>query len=135
MQDAVTAPATLGFMDSMKDYISPDYWVKRFNLDKEKMINLALYFGAGFIIGFLLKKYSRYVFSFALISLAIAVLIYLDIVTFAVNWSKVYSMIGLQSSTMAPDANLVALFWAWAKLNAGMVFSFILGFLFGLKVG
>ena len=135
MQGATPAPATMGFMEKMKIYLSPDYWVKRFNLDKEKLINMALYFGAGFFLGFLFKKYNRYVFAFALFSLAIAALMYLDIVSFAINWSKVHSMLGLQSTTMPPDATLLSLFWKWAKLNAAMVFSFALGFLIGLKVG
>jgi len=129
------APTTVGFMEKMKVYVSPDYWVQRFNLDKEKLINLALYFGAGFFLGFLLKKYSRYVFAFALFSLALLALMYLEVVTIAINWSKVHSMLGLQSTTMPPDATVLSLFWEWAKLNASMVFSFALGFLLGLKVG
>lgn len=137
MQDITppTAPTTVGFMEKVKGYLSPDYWVQRFNLDKEKIINLALYFGAGFFLGFLLKKYNRYVFAFALFSLAMAALMYLDVISFAINWSKVHSMLGLQSTTMPPDATLLSLFWEWAKLNASMAFSFALGFLLGLKVG
>jgi uncharacterized membrane protein (Fun14 family) len=137
MQD-ITIPAastTVGFMEKIKGYLSPDYWIQRFNLDKEKLINLALYFGAGFFLGFLLKKYSRYVFAFALFSLGMAALMYLDVVSFAINWSKVHSMLGLQSTTMPPDATILSLFWEWAKLNASMAFSFALGFLLGLKVG
>lgn len=135
MQDAGTAPVTVGFLEKMKVFASPDYWMQRFNLDKEKIINLLLYFGAGFLLGFLLKKYSRYVFAFALFALALTALMYSDIVSFSINWPKVHSMVGLQSATMPPDATLLTLFWEWAKLNASMAFSFVLGFLLGLKVG
>lgn len=137
MQDMAPAATTttVGFMEKIKGYLSPDYWVQKFNLDKEKVINMLLYFGAGFLLGFLLKKYNRYVFAFALFSLAIAALMYLDVISFAINWPKIHSMLGLQVTTMPSDATLMSLFFEWAKLNAAMVFSFILGLLVGLKVG
>jgi hypothetical protein len=137
MQDVVTAPAsqaTVGFMEKAKGWLNPDYWMQKFNLDKDKLINLALYFGAGFFIGFLLKKYSRYVFAFALFSLAIVGLMYIDVVSFAINWTKIYGMLGLKATALPADATFWAIMWEWVKLNAAMVISFAFGFLFGTKV-
>jgi hypothetical protein len=127
--------ATVGFMEKAKTYLNPDYWMQKLNLDREKVINIALYFGAGFFLGFLIKKYNRYVFAFALFSLALAGFMYLDLVTIAINWSKIYGFIGLKTTSLPADATFWAIMWEWTKLNAVMVFSFLLGFLFGIKVG
>ncbi|PKN03600.1 hypothetical protein CVU75_01420 [Candidatus Dependentiae bacterium HGW-Dependentiae-1] len=127
------ATTNTGWVASVKETMSPDYLMKKFDLTSDKLINIGLYLAAGFFAGFLLKKYAHVLFTVAMGIAILAVLHYSGVITVVINWDK------LQALGLGPvptvDATLVTLMWEWAKIHVAVVLSFIIGFLIGLKVG
>lgn len=128
-----SATTNTNWVASVKETMSPDNLMKKFDLTSDKLINIGLYLAAGFFAGFLLKKYAHFLFTVAMGVVILAVLHYSGFITVIINWDK------LQALGIGPvptiDATLLSLGWEWAKMNTAVVLSFIIGFLVGLKVG
>ncbi len=123
-----------GLFTRIKETLSPDALAERFNLTKSRMLEMGLYLLVGFIVGFLLKKYSRFVFAAALIGILLVVLHQLNILTLSINWAQVRETLGIAPSSAAPDATLLNVYWEWVKANVALVLSFSVGFLVGLRL-
>lgn len=128
-----SAGANTNWVTSVKDTMSPDNLMKKFDLTSDKLINIGLYLAAGFFAGFLLKKYAHALFTVALGIAILSVLHYSGFITVAINWDK------LQAIGVGPvptiDSTVLSLAWEWVKLHVAVVLSFIIGFLIGVKVG
>lgn len=127
------ATTNTDWVSSVKETMSPDNLMKKFDLTSDKLINIGLYLAAGFFAGFLLKKYAHVLFTIALGIAILSVLHYSGFITVAINWDK------LQALGLGPvptiDATVLTLAWEWVKMHVAVVLSFIIGFLIGVKVG
>jgi len=124
---------SMSWLDRMKSSLNVDTMVQKLRMSKGKLIEIALYFGAGFLTGFLLRKYAQYVVVGIVFIVALAVLQQLDILSIVINWNKIYELFGMQPTT--PGTQALGSYWEWVKNNFLLIFSFSTGFLLGLKVG
>ena len=130
------APApvqTASFLERMKHYLNPKNMMETISTSKDKIVEMGMYLGIGFLAGFLLKKYSKYIIILLLCVAALVVLQQFEILTVVFNTTKIQEVFGIKTSTM--DADLFSVYWHWIKLNFSIVLSFSIGFLLGLKVG
>ncbi len=132
----VSTPApvqTASFLERMKHYLNPKNLMETISTSKDKIVEMGIYLGIGFLAGFLLKKYSKYIIILLLCVAALVVLQQFEILTVVFNTTKIQEVFGIKTSTM--DADLFSVYWHWIKLNFSIVLSFSIGFLLGLKVG
>lgn len=140
MQDAVQAPPapqaapSHGMLDTVKHNLNLQKLMDNVKHSKDKVFEAGLYAGIGFISGFLLKKYSTYVFVCVLLLVGLGVLQQLNVIDFMVNWDKVNELFGIQAAAVTPD-NLISLIWEWMKVNMIISISYLVGLFVGLKVG
>lgn len=123
-----------GLIESLKNAMQPESIASKIGMDKNVLIDIGLYGAIGFIVGFLLKKYSEYFIAFALFIVGIVVLQQFDYVSFSINTPKIHQMLGLQSAPVVGDKYGVLLL-EWMKANVAGSASLVVGFLIGLKVG
>jgi len=123
-----------GLIESLKNAMQPESIANKIGMDKNMLIDIGLYGAIGFIVGFLLKKYSEYFIAFALFVVGIVVLQQFDYVSFSINTPKIHQMLGLQSAPVVGDKYGVLLL-EWMKANVAGSASLVVGFLIGLKVG
>ena len=140
MQDALQAPPVpqaepaRGLLDNLKQNFNVQGVVDQVRHSKDKLFEAGLYAGIGFISGFLLKKYSTYVFVCVLLLVGLGVLQHLQVVDVLVNWDKVNELFGIQAATVSAD-NLISMIWEWMKVNLVISISYLVGLFIGLKVG
>ena len=127
------APQEVSFLARMKHYLNPKQLMQTISSSKDKIMEMGLYLGIGFLAGFLLKKYSKYVLIVLLCIAGLVVLQQFEIVTVLFNTVKIQEVFGIRSSSL--DADLFSVYWHWIKINFPIVLSFSIGFLVGLKVG
>lgn len=131
------APAekTNGVFDTIKERLAPGPLLDKIKASKDRLFEIALYSGIGFISGFLLKKYSTYVGVCVLVLIGLGVLHHLGVIHILVNWDKVNEIFGIQAAHNVTADNIITLIWEWVKVNMLISISYIVGFFIGLKVG
>jgi|GEM_PF-679245 uncharacterized membrane protein (Fun14 family) len=140
MQDAMKAPPapqvepSQGMLDTVKQNLNLQGVMDNVKHSKDKLFEAGLYAGIGFISGFLLKKYSTYVFVCVLLLVGLGVLQHLNVIDLIVNWDKVNELFGIQAATVTADS-LISLVWEWMKVNMVISISYLVGLFIGLKVG
>ena len=127
-----TSTTTTSWFDKFKDSVSMHALKEKFS--KQKIAEIALYLGVGFLCGFLIKRYAHLIIFVILIAIGGFVLQQMGIITFAVNWVKIQDMFGIVQTT-GEQSDWLAAYWAWLTLNWAIVASFIIGLLIGLKLG
>ena len=125
------APMQLSWFDKIKQTLRIDELTKSLNISKQTIIDVALYAGIGFLIGFLLKKYSYVVAVAVVIVLGIIILQQFDFISLTINWNHVNDVLGLKGTVMPVETN----WWEWVKVNAIALFSLFVGIALGLKIG
>jgi FUN14 family protein len=127
-----TNPVEVGWFDKLKNSLQFNKLAEKLNFSKHKILDMALFFGIGFLSGFLWKRYATY-FIAALIFVAVLILLnQLDLITININWIKLQECCGVEPARA--DADILAMIWDWSKNNILIIFSFIIGFCFGAKV-
>ena len=122
----------IGWFDKLKSSFQWDTLKQKLNLSPNKLLDIAFFFGIGFLIGFLWKRYAHY-FIAAIIFITLLIVLYqLEIIFIQINWSKIQECCGITS--VGPHVDFISLLIAWAKVNFLILISFILGFCFGAKV-
>lgn len=121
-----------GWMDTVKSKSSS--LIEKIRDSKETIFDIALYGGLGFLLGYLVKKFSSYLIAFAIFILILFVLQQFEFMFVAINWAKVQSTLGIQPVNSA-EASILGAVWEWMKANVLISVSFIIGFLLGLKFG
>lgn len=101
---------------------------------KDTLFDIALYGGLGFLVGYLVKKFSGYLIMLAIFIVVILALQQFELLFVSVNWAKIQSAVGIQPA-VTPDASMLGMVWEWMKVNVLISVSFIIGFLLGLKFG
>jgi len=137
MEIPVAAPEKVvvpeaGWLETFKQKLNIDGLMQKMNLSKERVFEIGLYLGIGFLAGFLFKKYAKYLFIVVLTVVGLAVLHHLGFVEFTINWEKVQ---GIQPIPTPMDATIWSVYWEWIKANVAIVLSFSVGFLVGFRVG
>jgi uncharacterized membrane protein (Fun14 family) len=123
-----------GFVETIKNTLEPESVATKFGVDKNLLIDVGLYGAIGFIVGFLLKKYSEYFISLAMLIVGLVVLQQFDYISLTINTTKLHNALGLQESFIAGDA-YGSLLWSWMRSHVISSSSLVVGFLIGLKVG
>lgn len=131
---ATTTKPEMGLLDTLKNKLNPSTLMQRLHLTQDVLIDMALYLGVGFLSGFLIKKYGKYIFVFVVCIVALIVAQQAGIISVTVYWNKIQEFFGVQPVDTAPEG-LFAGYWDWAKEHIALVISFSIGFLVGLRVG
>ncbi len=127
-----TEAVQLSWFDKLKNSLNLEALAQKLNLSKYRMLDLALFFGIGFLIGFLWKRYANYFIAMVLFGTLLFILNQLEVVSLHINWIKVQECCGV--SPAHADADILSMIWEWIKLNVLIIVSFVLGFCFGAKV-
>ena len=104
------------------------------NINTDRLMQLGMYFGFGFVAGFLLKRFANYVVVALLTILALVLLHQFGVITITIDPIKMKEVFGIEQ-TVTIDTNIFAIYWEWIKLNATLVISFVIGAVVGLKLG
>ena len=125
----------LSFFDRLKDNLNPTNLMERLNLSKNKLIELGLYLGIGFLSGFLFKKYFKYMLVFVAFIGCLYWLQYMNVITVVINADRAQEIFGVQPGAVFEDAGLMSQYWEWVKANVALVLTYSIGFFIGLKLG
>ena len=120
-------------IESFKHALQPETIAHKLGIDKNTLIDIGVYGAIGFIVGFLLKKYSEYFIAFVLFVVGIIILQQLGYVSMEFNTAKIHDVLGLPTVFVANDS-YGALLLEWLKSNVPAAASLIIGFLIGLKI-
>ncbi|HLJ31640.1 MAG TPA: FUN14 domain-containing protein [Candidatus Babeliales bacterium] len=131
LNESYVAKPTL--IESIKNAMQPEAIANKIGMDKNMLIDITLYGAIGFIIGFLLKKYSEYFISLLLLIIAIVILQQFDYISVSLNTAKIQELFGMEPMTIANDKYGVMLL-EWIRANVAGSVSLLVGFLIGLKV-
>jgi len=128
------ASTTPNLVNTVKTNFSVDGIINYIVQSKEVIFEIGLYGLLGFAVGYLLKRYSGFIVTFALVIVILVVLNQFGLVTIFLNWNKFYEYIGVQPALVSTD-NLIAVGTEWARTNIIVVASAAIGFLIGLRAG
>ncbi len=132
---AAAVEQSSGVMGKVQDIIDVNDVVEKIKSSKDRIFEVGLYAGIGFLSGFLIKKYSSYVAACVLFAIGLGVLHHLGFITIAIQWDKVNALLGMQSVQTVSADSLISMAWEWAKVNMVISISYIIGLFLGLKVG
>lgn len=122
----------LEWVRSIWDKISIKQWSNEIGGSSTDAVQTAIYFGLGFAIGFLFKKYFKFAFFTLLASfLAILVLEYNQVLN--INWDALNVLMGFSPS--ADSGAILNNIFDWIKSNLIIFISATIGFLIGYKLG
>lgn len=124
-----------GWFDSIKETLRIDALVEKIKANKQVFIDIGIFSFAGFVAGFLVKRYGHYMLACALFVVGLVFLQYVSLINISINWTHVEQVFGIQKSTALENGTLLTIFWEWAKANMMRLISFVVGFLVGLRVG
>lgn len=120
-------------VESFKNAIQPETIANKLGMDKNMLIDIGIFGSIGFILGFLLKKYSEYFIALVLLIIGIMVLQHFDYLAISLNTQKIHDMLGLHSVPMV-GVGYGSLLSEWVRSNIAGTASFTVGLLVGLKV-
>lgn len=122
-ETAPSGDSTMGSFDS---------FFKKLNLSRERWIEIALYTGIGFLVGYLCKRYSYYIFLLVLMIAVIAGLQMLEVISLSVHVDKINEYLGMQ--LFPQDTDGVTFYLGWAKEHMYAAMSLIVGFGIGVWI-
>jgi len=126
---AATDPTKMGWIDTLKLKFNMESFVK----NKDKMITLLFYLGAGFLAGFLVKRFFKYVLILAALVAGVCLLEYCGIIHVMVDWDKANEILGVKAIPKV-DGSLLSFYWQWIQVNWAVSISAGIGFIIGWKV-
>lgn len=121
-----------GWWNSFKENLSLDQLSKKFDFSLNNLIEVSAYLVIGFISGFLIKKYGRFVIVILLVAgLSMGVLAHFNVIT--IDWVKIKMLLGI--SEIHTLDNVRQVYSAWIKEHIVAIISVIIGFLIGHRAG
>lgn len=123
-----------GMLDTVKEKLNMDNIMGKIKSSKDQLFEIGLYAGAGFLSGFLLKKYSSYVAVLVLLLVGLGVLQQMQVVNVVIDWNKAHEMFGINAVPASADS-IIHTIWSWVKANMAISISYLVGLFIGLKVG
>lgn len=124
-----------GWFDSIRETLRIDELVEKIKAHKQLFIDIGIFALAGFIAGFLVKRYGHYMLAFVLFVVGLFVLQHLNLIHVSLNWTNIEQVFGIQKSAALESGTVLTVFWEWVKANMVRMISLAVGFLVGLKVG
>ncbi len=131
--EVIPAVEPSSMMDTVKG--SAENFVDKIKMSKDRLFEVGLYAGAGFLSGFLLKKYSTYVAVFVLLLVGIGMMQQMEVIHLTVNWDKVNEVFGIQAAQTMTADNIFSTIWEWMRVNMLISVSYLVGLFIGLKLG
>ncbi len=119
-----------GFLDSVKETIRWDVIKEKFYAFQPTLIEIGLFGGAGFVIGFLLKKFGKIIAFLIAAVVILGILHQLNIISISLNWAKIQEIFGIQSSSL--DNAAITSYGDWIKNHLLQVLFFVIGFVLGI---
>lgn len=139
-QEVVQVPESVGgvfstavdWIKTFWDKIDIKGWAEDIGGGSAEAVEAAIYFGSGFAIGFLLKKYFKFILmTFVVAIILIKVLEYNMVLE--IDWEGLNVFMGFDS---AADFNTILNdIFSWIKDNFIVFISSVVGFLIGYKLG
>jgi uncharacterized membrane protein (Fun14 family) len=120
--------------DSIKNAFQPETIAHKLGIDKNTLIDIGIYGAIGFIVGFLLKKYSEYFIACVLFVGSLMLLQQFEYITIAINTAKIHEVLGIPSIPLM-NIGYSSLVVEWMKSHVPASASVVVGFLIGMKVG
>lgn len=108
--------------------------MEKIKTSQDSLLHYGITLGVGFLVGFLLKKFSSYVAVVIAGCLLIIILSHFGIMNVAIDWQKIQSFVGLEVGQLS-DQNVFEMLWEWIRLNVTMTLCALVGFFIGLKLG
>lgn len=102
------------------------------NFTTNRLIEVGMYLGLGFVIGYSLKRFSGAFITIVLTLLGLFLLHQFQIINLSFNVDKLRECFGLASTQ---DSTLLCAYWNWVKAHVILVLSFFIGFLIGIRLG
>lgn len=102
---------------------------------KGNLLEVAIYAGIGFVIGFVFKKYVKYISLLLLFIVGLVILQQFDLINTNINWQKLQELFNIQPMQQNFDAQTFNAYFDWVKANFVFVLSTSIGFFVGLKLG
>ena len=128
-------PQQQGLLETVKEKVNINQIVDKVHESRNIIVDIALYGGIGFLIGYLLKRYSNAVIVVILMTTALIIMQQFDILTMVIHWEKINELLGLPVASKLITDNFPALAMEWARTNVPIVVSMLVGFLVGIRVG
>lgn len=125
----------VGVLDSIKDTLRPANIADKIRANKDILLEIGLYLGIGFIIGFLFKRFSKVVAILVFGAILVLILQQMGILSVMMNWTRLYELLGMQPAAVPNGASVVSLCTEWVRVNVRAIISFVIGMLVGLKLG
>ena len=88
---------------------------EKLNLSKHKLLDMALFLGVGFLIGFLWKRYANYFIAGIIFITILIIFNQLDLLLLSINWVKVQECCGVEPARA--DADILGMLWNWVRDN------------------
>lgn len=96
------------------------------------VIDLVIAFGFGFLVGFLVKKFSQLMLLLTLFIIGLIILQQFDLISVSCNVSQVQSILGVKH--VPTSVEFLPLCWTWIKIHAAVSISFVIGIILGLNL-
>jgi len=120
------------WLQGLWDSIDIKGWAESVGGTSAEAIHAAVYFGGGFAIGFLFKKYFKLLFFFLLGFILITLLLeYNNIIT--IDYARFNVWLGFEPT--ADIGSILNATFDWIKENLLVFISSVVGFLIGYKLG
>jgi uncharacterized membrane protein (Fun14 family) len=97
-----------------------------------KLIEVGIYWGCGFLTGYFLKRFSNAFVIIILTLLALFLLHQAQIINLSFNMDKLREFFGIVTTH---DSSWLSAYLHWVKDNIILVLSFFIGFLMGIRLG
>lgn len=102
---------------------------------KGNIVEVAIYAGIGFVVGFIFKKHLKYIALALLFIVGLVILQQFDLVHTSINWQKLQELFNIQPIEHTFDTQTFHAYFDWVKANFVFVLSTSIGFFIGLKLG
>ncbi len=134
MTETTQTATQSGLLETVKERAHVGDIMEKMNVSRTMLIDIALFGTIGFLMGFLIKKYSNVITTILLLGVCLFVAQQLDFVTISLNWLHIQEMVGLGTDINISEAPLSMIMELVLSNMAGAI-SFAVGFLLGLKMG
>jgi uncharacterized membrane protein (Fun14 family) len=125
----------MSWFEKIKESLHLDTLAEKIKANKAVFIDIGIFSLAGFIAGFVTKRYGNYMIALVLFVVGLLILQHVDLIHISINWTNVEQVFGIQKNPAVEGGALLTVFWEWIKANVVRLVSLIIGFLIGLRCG
>lgn len=110
--------------------------IQKLNISKAMLIEIGMYLGVGFVVGFLVKRCSKAFLVGVLLILFLWFLNHVGMLSVVINWQRIQELFfGAQWLNVSSQQDLGSVLWAWITTHIAGTISFVIGFLAGIRLG